>query len=90
MERSARCPTCNTAEWEWEADPGAYVAAQYTCKGCAQMDAFRSSLPKDQSQPPGSSVRLIPGATMRRVAGQPRKRPKSPREKKMEREAAGK
>ena len=57
LERSERCVSCGTADWEWEVDPNAYEPVVHYCRGCA----LRETLQKDNDTPkgPGHSVRLV-------------------------------
>jgi len=34
VESGSKCPSCGTAEWEWEEDRYAYEPAVHQCWGC--------------------------------------------------------
>lgn len=68
LERAERCQSCGTSPWEWEADPGAYVAVRQQCPGCMR----RESVVEDTKDPPkGSSVVMIPKARAEEIARNP-------------------
>lgn len=54
LESAARCSSCGTAAWEWEADPYAYMPVTTTCQGCARKDLMR-----DDSERPGAGVSIV-------------------------------
>ena len=61
LEKAARCPSCGTAEWEWDPKQGgsrdAHHAEVRMCMGCYH----RSNAESDEQLPPGSRIVLSPG-----------------------------
>jgi len=45
---------CGTAQWEWDADPYAYMPVHHTCAGCAKKDLMR-----DDSERPGAGTSIV-------------------------------
>lgn len=41
-ENSLRCPSCGTAEWEWEQNKFAYHPVERICRGCELKELGRS------------------------------------------------
>lgn len=41
VEESLVCPSCGTAEWEWEEDPYAYEPIAKICPGCEKKELAR-------------------------------------------------
>jgi hypothetical protein len=78
-ENALRCQTCGTAGHEWETDD-AFVAVDSVCPGCAARDRKRAD---SETGPmvPGSSIKLVPQAMARALAGAPISRPRSARER---------
>lgn len=55
---------CGSADWEWEADPNAYVPAVVTCKGCEKREYLSKDLPADSM---GQTVQLLPAAVYHQI-----------------------
>lgn len=34
IEEATNCPSCGTAEWEWDEDRIAYIPVEKICRGC--------------------------------------------------------
>jgi hypothetical protein len=45
-EQSLKCPTCGTADWEWDENPDAWHADTWTCEGCRRRDVKADELHK--------------------------------------------
>lgn len=63
LEKSAVCPGCGSAEWQWDPEQGgstnAFDAVVETCPGCQRKDWLRDD---HEKLPSGSSVVLVPRA----------------------------
>ena len=86
MEKSLECPSCGTAEWQWDpaqgGSPVAFEAISVSCPGCARTDVARELKGKG-SNSPGERMTLVPRAVAEKMAQTPRRRPRSPREQKV-------
>lgn len=56
LESGSKCPSCGTAQWEWEEDRYAYEPATVQCHGCYLKEVFQET---DETLP-GSRVVLLP------------------------------
>lgn len=56
IEQSLKCPSCGTAQWEWEEDKFAYDPVEEICPGCERKDLVRDD--PDYKARPGSYVTL--------------------------------
>lgn len=63
VEDRLRCPNCGTAEWEWEADLGAYQPEARVCMGCQLLGSERKATEQNAEHMPGLHVRLVPRGT---------------------------
>lgn len=80
LEKGVICSGCGTAPWEWDGDPGAFVAVNEVCMGCAAKDRTRLGQQNEGTQA-GGSIRLIPRAVMVIRQATKNRRPLSARER---------
>lgn len=82
-EKGSQCPSCGTAEWEYDpaqgGDPNAYEAVPIRCAGCAAKDVAREVAGKELG--PGVTITLVPRAVAERMQQTRARRPKSKRER---------
>jgi hypothetical protein len=79
LEKAELCGLCGTADWQWDEDPEAFVAAAVVCRGCARREA-KSEAEGQGVKQHGSSVQLVPREHAVKVTAQA-SRPLSPRER---------
>lgn len=85
LEEAQRCGLCGTANWQWEDDPEAFVAASVVCPGCARRDVATEEAGSAARQH-GATVQLLPREHAEDVI-QTARRPASARERAARREA---
>lgn len=56
LERSERCQSCGTAEWEWEQDRNAYTPIIHQCFGCMLREIMMDD-PNPKAK--GTTIRLV-------------------------------
>ena len=59
-DQAQRCPSCGTADWEWEEDPLAYRTDVWVCRGCNMRGHEERAQRKTAEHMPGLVVRLVP------------------------------
>lgn len=75
--KAQRCSLCGTSEWEWFADPGAYVPMWQECMGCRHKESLREA--EGALKGPGSSVVLKSREEHERLTLNPAAAPRLPR-----------
>jgi hypothetical protein len=60
LEKSARCSSCGTAQWEWDDDPNAFQPVTEFCQGCYRRE---SALEDREASLAGMTVVLVPTAS---------------------------
>ncbi len=63
VEDRLRCQSCGTAEWEWEADLGAYTADAHVCMGCQLRGVEEKKYKQASEHMPGLQIRLVPSGS---------------------------
>lgn len=62
LESGSKCPSCGTAQWEWEEDRYAYEPATVQCHGC-----YLKHVSNEDNPMPGSRIVLLPKGTLEQV-----------------------
>lgn len=71
IESGAKCPTCGTADWEWEEDRYAYEPILHQCHGC-----YLREISSEEAQGvAGGRMALVPKEVAKRMREQPVRAP---------------
>lgn len=76
LERAEKCPMCGTSDWEWEADPYAYVPMPHRCKGCMLKETLADD---EDTKGKGVTIRLVPKKLAARLSREAPQRPRTRR-----------